>query len=93
MPDVGLGRGKGRQEGNTFDDTAHPAVAHAGARHAAAGLAAEIGVVKERVLVTCLRNQGQPVLFYPSHWICILDIFGKCAAHSGCKPNCYANGL
>ena len=93
MSDVGIGRGKGRKEGNTHYDAAHLAIAYVIARYTAAGLAAEIGVVKERALVTCLRNQGQPVLFHPSHWICILDIFGKCAAHSGCKPNCYANGL
>ena len=67
VSDVGIGRGKGRIEGNTHYDDAHLAIAHAVACHAAAGLAAEIGVVKKRACVTCLQNQGQPVLFYPAH--------------------------
>ena len=67
VSDVGIGRGKGRIEGNIHYDAAHLAIAHAVACHAAAGLAAEIGVVKKRACVTCLQNQGQPVLFYPAH--------------------------
>ena len=93
VSDVGIGGGKGRIEGNTHYDAAHLAIAHSVACHAAAGLAEEIGIVKESAYVTCLQNQGQPVLFYPAHWICILNMFGKCAAHSGCRPNCYGNGL
>ena len=45
MSDIGIGRGKGGEEGNTDDDAAHLAIAHVVAGHAAAGLATEVGVV------------------------------------------------
>ena len=45
MSDISIGRGKGCEEGNTDYDAAHLAITHVVARHAAAGLAAEVGVV------------------------------------------------
>ena len=93
MSDVGIGLGKGRDRRKYPLRCCSTRDCPRSSSHTAAGLAAERGVVKECARVTCLQNQEQPVLFSPSHWICILDIFGKYAAHSDCRPNCYANGL
>ena len=67
MPDVGIGRGKGGEEGDADDNTAHFAVAHVIARHASAGLIAQVGVVEQRGGVSSQEPERQPMLCHPIH--------------------------
>ena len=51
MTNVGIGGGKGRKERDTHHDAAHFAVANVVARHATAGLIAEVGVEEKHARV------------------------------------------